>query len=248
MGIGSLNNFAVASPRIAVVTATCNRLEGLQRLHRSLSRQTVEVDWLHVLIDDASERRFEASDVGSDPTVLEIHRNAENVGPLISRNTGIDVAQSHGVDLIAFVDDDDYVTEDFFEYLVEEWRSRRNIGWFVSRCRYEGQNIPSCVDWPAEDGLFDWFRDVQVNRVLAGDAMHVVSSERLGTKRFSRLGRFQREWTLLARLAEEGPFYATDRVTKIVAYSSGGLTLQDRGRAPDLISCWNHVSKTAVVL
>jgi glycosyltransferase involved in cell wall biosynthesis len=177
---------------------------------------------------------------------LLFHRHARNRGPLAARNTAIELALSHGADLVAFIDDDDTAAEGFFCYVAQMWRNHREVGWYVSRCRFIGPH-PGTAAWPGRDGLYDWFDDMQLERRFGADVMHVVASSRLRGVRFARWGRYQREWTFLARLARGGGFYASDRVTKESAYAPDGISLSRRGPAPDLATCLNYVSKPAVI-
>ncbi|MCQ4165475.1 glycosyltransferase family 2 protein [Tahibacter harae] len=234
------------TPRLAILTASYNRRDSLRRLHRALARQACALDWLHVVVDDASDPPITEADVGAQPGRLVFHRNTRNRGPLVTRNTGLDIALAENVELIAFVDDDDTVTPDFFCYVTDMWTNHHDVGWYVSRCRFTGETPGSAV-WPEADGVYDWFDDMQLRRRFGADVMHVVAARRLQGVRFSTWGRHQREWTLLARLARGGGFYATDRITKIATYSPDGLTLRKRGPAPDLATCAGYVAKPAVI-
>jgi glycosyltransferase involved in cell wall biosynthesis len=233
-------------PTLAVVTASHDRRDSLARLHRALAAQDTALEWVHVVVDDASDPPIAEADVGAQPGRLIFRRNARNVGPLATRNTALDLALAHGVDLVAFVDDDDTVTPDFFCYVTDMWRSHHDTGWFVSRCRVVGSAVPGSDAWPAADGVYDWYDDMQLRRRF-GDAMHVVAARRLDGVRFSTWGRHQREWTLLARLARGGGFYATNRITKETTYHPDGLTRRKRGPAPDLATCIGYVTKPAVI-
>ncbi|MDO9472277.1 MAG: glycosyltransferase family A protein [Caulobacter sp.] len=231
-----------ARPRLAVITPSYNREAGVRRLYRSLVDQTEELDWIHVVVDDCSPTQPDYSDLtDADPRFIFL-RNARNQGPLISRNRAIDVAVANGADLIAFIDDDDYAADTFFDYVKDIWTKHREVGWYISRCAFVGETAPEDRGFPP-DGLYDWFDDMQLRRRFANDVTHVVSTRRLGSIRMAKTGRNQREWTMLAKLARSGGFYASDRVTKIVEYHDAGLTLRPRGIAPDFISCWNYVSK-----
>lgn len=238
----------VERPLLAIVTPTYNRIPGLRKLHESLREQTAPLAWVHVVVDDASDQVVEPTLVTDDASRLHIERSTLNGGPLLARNNAIEVALGYGADLVAFVDDDDFVVEDFFEYVLHVWNKERSVGWYVSRCRFLGEDSPGYHVWPSADGVYDWFDDMQLDRRFGADVCHVVSAARIQRVRFARRGRFQREWTFLARLARQGGFYASNRITKVSSYSPDGLTLSRRGLAPDFISCWNFVSKPAVLV
>ncbi|MEO8671120.1 MAG: glycosyltransferase family 2 protein [Tahibacter sp.] len=235
-------------PKLAILTASYNRLVCLSRLHRSLHEQNTSLDWIHVVVDDASEPVIEACQLDTTLGRLNFSRNERNVGPLVTRNRAIEKALALSVDLVAFVDDDDYVLPDFFEYVVDMWNEQRSVGWYVSRCRFAGPCNPGTEAWPDADAVYDWFDDMQLQRRFGADVMHVVSATRLAHVRFSTWGRYQREWTFLARLANEGGFFAMNRVTKVSTYSIDGITLSRRGIAPDFVTCWSYVSKPAVIV
>jgi glycosyltransferase involved in cell wall biosynthesis len=237
-----------ATPRIAVVTASYNRLDGLRRLHASLLRQAQRSNWIHVIVDDNSFPELDPRGICDDLQRVHFERNVVNSGPLVTRNCAIDRALDYGADVIAFVDDDDFVVDEFFEYISTMWNAHRGVGWYVSRCRFMGQDSPNYHVWPESDGIYDWFDDMQLERKFGADVCHVVAASRIKDVRFSSRGRNQREWTLLAKLARQGGFYASNRVTKISTYSPDGLTLNSRGLAPDLVSCWNFVSKPAILV
>jgi len=235
-------------PKLAILTASHNRLDSLQRLHRALAAQNVPLDWLHIVVDDASDPPIVEADIGAQPGRLVFRRQATNRGPLVTRNMALELALAQAADLVAFVDDDDTVTPDFFCYIIDMWTNHREVGWYVSRCRFAGSVVPGTRAWPATDGLYDWYDDMQLRRLFGADVMHVVAARRLAGVRFSTWGRYQREWTFLARLAKGGGFHASNRITKISTYSPDGLTLRRRGPAPDLVTCVNYVSKPAVIV
>jgi glycosyltransferase involved in cell wall biosynthesis len=237
-----------STPRIAVVTASYNRLDGLRRLHASLLRQSQCSNWIHVIVDDSSFPELDPHGICDDLRRVHFERNVVNSGPLVTRNRAIDCALAYRADVIAFVDDDDFVTDDFFEYISAMWDAHRDVGWYVSRCKFMGKDFPNYHVWPESDGIYDWFDDMQLDRKFGADVCHVVAARRIQGVRFSSCGRYQREWTLLAKLARQGGFYASNRVTKVSTYSPDGLTLSSRGPAPDLVSCWNFVSKPAILV
>ena len=234
--------------RLAIVTATLNRHDLLRRLHESLRNQTVAMDWIHVVIDDCSDTQPQLPTAWPDNTHLLYQRNEQRRGPLISRNIALDLALNANALLIAFVDDDDYVTRDFFSSINAVWRDHPEVGWYINRCQYVGQNTPANQMWPERDGLFDYARDLQLYPKFTSDVLHIVSAARLGDRRFSRYGMYQREWTLLSKLARDGAFYASSKCIVVREYLDQGLTQTSRTRAPDFIGAVNYVQKAAVLL
>ena len=236
----------MTAPRLAILTASHNRRDSLRRLHRALAQQDCALDWLHVVVDDASEPPIAEADIDAQPGRLAFRRNPRNLGPLLTRNTALEIALAHAADLVAFVDDDDTVTPDFFCYVTNMWTNHHDVGWFVSRSRFTSE-VPGSDVWPAADGVYDWFDDMQLHRRFGADVMHVIAARRLAGVRFSTWGRYQREWTFLARLARGGGFYASNRITKESSYAPDGLTLRKRGPAPDLATCVGYLAKPAVI-
>ncbi len=101
-------------PLISIILPIYNVEPFLERCVESLLKQTyknIEI----ILVDDASPDRCpEICDryAESYNNIKVVHR--ENGGPSAARNSGINVAEGA---LLSFVDPDDYVTEDFIEFL-----------------------------------------------------------------------------------------------------------------------------------
>ena len=234
--------------RLAIVTPSFNRGEGLRRLHQSLRRQRSALEWCHIVVDDASHEPITSGSICGDSSRLIVVRNERNSGALVSRNRALDAGESWGASHFAFVDDDDFVEPWFFDYLIEVVGVRAEIGWYVSRCRFLGHQPASAEVWPDSDGVFDWFDDMQIKRRFCPDVMHVISAERIGSARFSTLGRRQREWLFLAKIAQRGGFYASNARTKVATYEAGGLTLGSRSPDEELCAVWNYVQKQLVLV
>jgi glycosyltransferase involved in cell wall biosynthesis len=234
-------------PRLAVVTPTFNRHALVERLHKSLLSQAATLDWVHIVVDDGSESDLALSRFRNSDQVRFV-RNNLNRGPLVCRNIAVDIAVREKADLIAFIDDDDYVTDAFFSYVLRIWKEQPEVGWYITRCAYVGQYAPKQQRWPVHDGLYGYARDMQLNPKFTSDVTHVVSIARLGSRRFSRFGVYQREWTLLSKLARDGDFYASHDCFTVREYLETGLTNTKRGRAPDLISVVNYVQKPFTIV
>lgn len=103
-------------PKVSVIVPVYRVEKYLGKCLESLGRQTYE-NLEIVLVDDGSPdscgimcEQF----AGKHPNVLVIHQ--ENQGLSAARNNG--VAASHG-EYITFVDSDDYVADDYVQYLVD---------------------------------------------------------------------------------------------------------------------------------
>ncbi len=103
-------------PKVSVIVPVYKVEKYLGKCLESLGRQTYE-NLEIVLVDDGSPdscgimcEQF----AGKHPNVLVIHQ--ENQGLSAARNNG--VAASHG-EYITFVDSDDYVADDYVQYLVD---------------------------------------------------------------------------------------------------------------------------------
>ncbi len=109
------------SPKISVIIPVWNPGSGISRCVESLCSQTLE-DIEIIFVDDCGSDG--AMDVvraaaAEDPRI-RIISNAENVGPGISRNAGIEVARG---EYLSFVDADDYVSPNFLEVLYTKAKS-----------------------------------------------------------------------------------------------------------------------------
>lgn len=105
--------------RITVFTPTYNRGYIIEKLYRSLQRQTFhDFEWL--IIDDGSSDNTEEIVKGwqEDPNAFMIrYYKKENGGKCSAINYGVDLAQG---DLFFNVDSDDYLTDDALEK-VDVW-------------------------------------------------------------------------------------------------------------------------------
>lgn len=107
-------------PRVSVVTPTYNHTEELDRAIQSVVDQTFD-DLEHIVVDDASDECDPRTIVNRfDDDRLEYVSHEENKGAGAARNTGIAAAEG---DLIAFLDSDDFWTEQKLERQVSEIES-----------------------------------------------------------------------------------------------------------------------------
>ena len=110
-----------ADPKVSVIIPVWNPGDGIRRCVDSLRGQTL-TDIEMIFVDDCGTDG--AMDVvraaaAEDPRI-RIVTNAENVGPGISRNAGIEVARG---EYLSFVDADDYVSPNFLEVLYTKAKS-----------------------------------------------------------------------------------------------------------------------------
>jgi glycosyltransferase involved in cell wall biosynthesis len=90
---------------VSVIVPTLNRKGKLSRALKSVYNQSTLPDEL-VLVDDASKKPVNKSDIPRPPKKLSIHliRNESTRGPAFSRNKGV---ESSSCSIIMFLDDDD---------------------------------------------------------------------------------------------------------------------------------------------
>lgn len=103
------------NPKISVIVPVWNPGSGISRCIDSLRRQTIE-DIEMIFVDDCgTDNAMEVvrTAAAEDPRI-RIITNAENMGPGVSRNIGIEAARG---DYLSFVDADDYVDSCFLERL-----------------------------------------------------------------------------------------------------------------------------------
>lgn len=106
----------MSQPLISVIVPVYNVEKYLDKCVRSIMNQTyrnLEI----ILVDDGSPDNCPAmcdAYAKEDPRIKVIHK--ENGGQADARNQGIDIASG---EYIGFIDSDDFVDEDMYEYLIE---------------------------------------------------------------------------------------------------------------------------------
>ena len=232
---------------LAIITPTYRRPDRIYRLHNALCslKKPDGMQWLHVVVDDASPDISEYGLQKSAETLI-MHCREKNGGPLKARNDGIDIAIKLGANILAFIDDDDLPTGTFFEHVDRMWRRYRDVGWFISRCQFIGEVVPSSKEAFLESGLYDYIDNLVIKKSFSQDLMHVITASRLKGLRFSKIGRYQREWTLLLKVAKKGPFYYDNLVTKVSEYLPNGIT-RTRTLGSAIQSQFNMIDKTVSI-
>jgi len=115
----------MAPPAVSVVVATRNRAERLAALLRSLEQQRLERERFEVVVvDDASERPVEATELASAGLQLRVLRHEASFGPAAARNTGWRAAEAP---LIVFTDDDCEAAPGWLQALLDEAAGHDNV-------------------------------------------------------------------------------------------------------------------------
>ena len=212
--------------KIAIITPTFERPEGLLTLHRSIRAQEGDVCVRHYIVDDGS-----TCDYG--PTLLRmaeqgdaafLYRKITNAGPCAARNVAMDLAAADGATHVAFVDDDDTLLPGAlaaFRHRLEEDPSRL---WL----RFRGETgRDTRHKWPDEPVVASWFHDVALfGSPYGGDNCSLLDLRFVGGTRFSRRGRTHREWTFFLRMCRKSDVVTVCPETVVrLHYRTDGLTL-----------------------
>ena len=131
--------------KISVLTPTYNRANFLQKLYQSLienSKYNVEIEWL-IMDDGSSDNTRKIVEKFKEEDKIEIkYYFQENQGKMVAINKL--VGQATG-DLIVDCDSDDYLTENAFEIIKEEYEKNKEKNGVYALCflKYDtnGKNI-----------------------------------------------------------------------------------------------------------
>lgn len=232
---------------LAIITPTYQRPELVKRLSESIISQSPKFNWVHIIIDD------DPDSLGL-PTPLEEYREEKvfyekvesNKGALIARNIGIEKALSLNVDYIAFIDDDDVVTNLGLQIIENEIARNPKEQFFLFLSHKVGQEplnrMPSTTA-PISQTV-SWIDDVVLGRKWGSDNLILLSSDLIKDTRFTSFGRNQREWTFFIKIAKRH-----DRVIccpKVVLdhyYHPEGLTSLALKKNTDAVQIWNTLSR-----
>ena len=135
--------------KLTIFTATYNRAHLLERLYRSLLRQTCfDFEWL--VIDDGSEdhtsQLFDFWCNNDNPFPIRYYRQ-ENQGLIRTLNRGVALAKG---EYMTKIDSDDYVLDDFVEKLVswfDQIQNEQDI-YGVSGLSVTKEGVPLKGSWP----------------------------------------------------------------------------------------------------
>lgn len=143
-------------PKISVIMLTYNRECYIEQAINSIRSQTFE-DYEFIIVDNGSSDRSGAiADyyAARDKRIRVIHRKRGNIGS--GRNAGLDAAQG---EYITFIDDDDYVENDFLEFLYD-------------LAIVYGVDISVCGSYQDQDGK------ITPNWIFAYDECYVMNAEK----------------------------------------------------------------------
>lgn len=151
-----MNQTQSVFPKVSVIIPVWNPGSGIRRCVDSLRSQTLE-DIEMIFVDDCGTDG--AMDLvhsaAAEDSRIRIITNAENVGPGISRNAGIDIA--HG-EYLSFVDADDYVSLNFLEVLYTKAKSE-DLDIVKGRIVYKLEDGTEAVHADLNEGIWNGIRD-----------------------------------------------------------------------------------------
>tara|TARA_R110000751_G_scaffold172928_3_gene279381 strand:+ start:94095 stop:94907 length:813 start_codon:yes stop_codon:yes gene_type:complete len=223
--------------KIGFITATYNRPELFERLHRSLAIQGDNAMWCHYVVDDGS--RADYSDVFDSLQKLSGNLKTErisNSGVLIARNHAMEMAIADACTHLCFMDDDDILLPSSTGRMAECIRRYESRQWFVFPSKKE--ETPS-TSWPDAPTEMSWFDDIILKQCLGSDNLTVIAASLIGNVRFTTRGRNQREWSFFLELCrKDDRVLVLPYVLREIQYQSDGLTSQTQnGRyKPEQIS------------
>lgn len=139
---------------VSIVIPLFNKRDHILRAIRSVLKQT-HFDWELIIVDDGSTDG--SADVVKTVSDLRIRLFSQpNGGVSKARNAGVRLARAEWV---AFLDADDEYEPDFLKRTVEFIREHEPAGLaMVGANYYIATRSHVAVDWPAEDGTYDYFR------------------------------------------------------------------------------------------
>lgn len=217
---------------LTIFTATFNRGHLIERLYRSLLRQSCfDFEWL--VIDDGSEDNtkelFETWMERSNPFPIRYYRQ-ENCGLIRSLNKGIELANG---EYFSKIDSDDYVVDTFAENLAKWLPQIQNdpAVYAVSGLRVTLDGIPLKGTWPKFPGNTEYIDATDLERSkydLDADMCEAWRTDVLRNHPFPVWDgeKFAPEQIVFHQIALEGykiRWYSVPM--SICEYQEGGLTL-----------------------
>lgn len=218
-------------PKLTVFTATYNRAHLLERLYRSLQRQSVfDFEWL--VIDDGSTDNtadlFLKWQSEKNPFVIRFFTQ-ENQGLIRTLNRGIQLA--HGV-YFSKIDSDDYVVDDYMENMSKWLDNIRSepLVYGVGGVRVRPDGIPIKGSWPKiESGKYVDATDLERKEYnLDADMSEAWRTDILRQHPFPVWPgeKFAPEQIVFHEIALEGFYIRWHPVPMCICeYQEGGLTL-----------------------
>lgn len=220
-----MSSFKESSPvKIGYVIPTYNRPRLLERIVTSFARNAPGPDHCLIVVNDGSTEPYDivALRAGYPGIVLD-YTETPNRGPLAARNTGIMRATSLGCTHVGFIDDDDEFLPGAPSAIARRIAENVADGFYVFPSTLSG--CERVANWPTVPTVMDWRIDVLERRRLDSDQFIVLSLERMGSCRFSKIGRNQREWTLFACMARSNAsILVLPEVVQFKNYQPDGLS------------------------
>ena len=157
---------------VTIITPTYNRAGHLNKLYRSLQRQTVrDFEWL--IVDDGStdQTKQTVQDFCAQGQVVIRYLLRENGGKHRALNTGISMIDA---ELTFIVDSDDYLPDDAVETILAyhaKYKGREGLcGYSFLRCYPDGKVNTAYFK---QDEEISTYRDVRINGGIGGDKAEV---------------------------------------------------------------------------
>ncbi|MBQ8238023.1 MAG: glycosyltransferase family 2 protein [Oscillospiraceae bacterium] len=217
---------------LTVFTATYNRGHLIERLYRSLLRQSCfDFEWL--VIDDGSEdntKELFSEWLNADNPFTIRYYYQPNQGLIRALNLGIELAQG---EYFAKIDSDDYVVDDFSEKMITWINQIRNEEkvYGVSGVRVSPEGIPLKGSWPQMPDDSDYVDATDLERAAYNLDADMCESWRTDVLRQHPFPvwdgeKFAPEQIVFFDIALEGWKIRWFPVAMLICeYQEGGLTL-----------------------
>lgn len=167
--------------KVSVIMLTYNREALVGRAIESILAQTME-DFEYIIVDNGStDKSGEIAEeyAKKDSRIRVLHIPKSNIGT--GRNAGLDVAKG---EYVTFIDDDDWVEEDFLEFLLVQAIENDAD---VSICGAFGKEFDEKKIMTAEEAVLELFRRKRYNAAFPTKMFRREMSDEL---RFPKAGAF----------------------------------------------------------
>lgn len=214
---------------ITVITPTYNRKHTLEKLYRSLLRQTVK-DFCWLVVDDGSEDGTEELVKGwkVENRINICYRKQENGGKHRALNTGIKTIDSP---LTFIVDSDDYLPDDSIGIILEYHRRFAGTPGICgySFLRFYSNGEVNTAYFPVNEKI-DTYLQVRINGGIGGDKAEVFFTDVLKEYPFPEFPgeKFMPEDTVWMMMSERYAMVHINECVYISDYLEGGLTRSGR--------------------
>ena len=216
--------------RISVFTPTYNRGHLLERLYRSLQRQSYE-DFEWIIVDDGStddtEKKVSAFLSENNPFLIR-YIKTENGGKHRAINRGVKEAAG---ELFYIVDSDDYITDHALESIdrIEKTIPAESKCTFAGVCGLKGFSENECIGKTFDGDIIDATSLQREEKGITGDKAEVFYTDVLKRYPFPTFEgeKFITECVVWDKIAHDGlklRFY--NEIIMICNYLPDGLTAQ----------------------